>query len=208
MCSGHADIMWQKFVFGLGCIKLFPCFAGKCFTSVPIVGYDVRRWCAKAGAWEEQVAVEVATSPPVDLNLIAPNGNRLSQMSHARKPAWVDRTCEKLATALRETSSLAVAFVGSAALSPGLANFNIYETLIPMVHLKLQKLQVAVVTEAPGVVLADDGIHWRVTSATAVARLIDVMVTNATDTALIQRGAPPNLWHWRYNVTRQRHYPC
>ena len=43
-------------------------------------GYDVRRWCAKAGAWEEQVAVEVATSPRVDLNLVAPNGNRLAHM--------------------------------------------------------------------------------------------------------------------------------
>ena len=77
-------------------------------------GYDLRLWWAKAGAWEEEVAVRVATSPPVNLNIVCPNGNRLSQQKEAREPAWLDQTCGKIAAAMKASSGKAVVFVGDA----------------------------------------------------------------------------------------------
>jgi hypothetical protein len=175
---------------------------------LPIFGYDVRKWCAKAGAWEEDVAVQVATSPSVDLNIVTPNGNRLSRQRDGHQPAWLDRTCEKVAESMRQTASQAVVFVGDASLSPGLQNASTYAMLIPKMHLKFRQLNVALVTEAPGIVLAEDGVHWRISSHVAVASLVDALVVNAGDTALIRRGALPNLWRWSFNEKRQTHFPC
>ena len=77
-------------------------------------GYDLRLWWAKAGAWEEEAAVRVVTSPTVNLNIVCPNGNRLSQQREARQPAWLDQTCGKLAAAIKASSAEAVVFVGDA----------------------------------------------------------------------------------------------
>ena len=77
-------------------------------------GYVLRLWWAKAGAWEEEVAVRVATSPTVDLNIVCPNGNRLSHQREARQPAWLDQTCGKIAAAMKASSKQAVVFVGEA----------------------------------------------------------------------------------------------
>ena len=77
-------------------------------------GYVLRLWSAKAGAWEEEVAVRVATSPTVDLNIVCPNGNRLSHQREARQPAWLDQTCGKIAAAMKASSKQAVVFVGEA----------------------------------------------------------------------------------------------
>jgi len=64
-----------------------------------------------------------------------------------------------------------------------------------------------VVTEAPGVEIAADGIHWRVVSERAVKDLMQILVQTAQPTSQFIHTAPPNLWYWRYNPTWQRHFP-
>ena len=75
--------------------------------------------------------------------IVAPNGNRLSRQKEARQPTWLDRTCGKVAAAIKATSNRAVVFVGDASLTPGLDNYAAYECLIPQMHLKFQHLNVA-----------------------------------------------------------------
>ena len=77
-------------------------------------GYDLRLWWAKAGAWEDEVAVRVATSLTVNLNIVCPNGNRLSQQTEAHQPRWLVQTCGKLAAAIKASSEKGVVFVGDA----------------------------------------------------------------------------------------------
>ena len=183
-------------------------FRSEIFFQLRELGYDLRRWCSKGGAWEEEVAVRVATSRFVDLNIVAPNGNRLSCQKEAHFPVWLNKTCGKVAAAMKATSKFAVVFVGDASLSPGVEFHEAYESLIPMMHQKFERLNVAVVKDAPGIVLAPDGIHWRFVSAQGVCELVVTMVTTATNTASIKETEPPNLWHWRFNEQNQRHQPC
>ena len=60
----------------------------------------------KGGAWEEEVAVRVATSRFVDLNIVAPNGNRLSCQKEAQSPVWLNKTCGKVAAAMKALEGL------------------------------------------------------------------------------------------------------
>jgi hypothetical protein len=177
------------------------------FASFPFSGFDVRRWCARGGAWEEDVAVQVATSPVVDLNIVCPNGNRLSFMEEGYHAGWLDRACEKLASSMRATSSRGVVFLGDASLSPGVRNVVTYAELVPKMQLKFRQHGVALVSEAPGITLAADGVHWRIGSQVAVAALVDALIAAAKSTTSIKRGLLPNLWHWKYNSTSMAHYP-
>ena len=63
------------------------------------------------------------------------------------------------------------------------------------------------VTEAPGVEIAADGIHWRVVSQRAVEDLFQILVETAQSTSEFIHTAPANLWYWRYNPTWLRHFP-
>ena len=65
-----------------------------------------------------------------------------------------------------------------------------------------------VVTQAPGVELAADGIHWHMSSQRAVEDLIDSLVQAARSTSDFSSTSPPTLWGWRFNPTFERHYPC
>ena len=63
------------------------------------------------------------------------------------------------------------------------------------------------VTEAPGVQIAADGIHWRVVSHDAVANLFRTLVRMAKPTAAFKHDTPANLWGWHFIPSCHRHYP-
>ena len=172
------------------------------------LGYDVKTWRCIGGVSEGDLAVHVATSGRTDLSISAPNGNRLARQNEVWEPRWLQRACGHISQAHKETSERAVVFVGSAVLCPGVANPDAYAALAPMFQAKLRDLGVPVVGECPGVTLEADGVHWCVTSRSAVENLLEALVNAARPTADFVNMPPPPLWHWRYDATLCRYYPC
>ena len=79
-------------------------------------------------------------------------------------------------------------------MSPGLVNTDFYTVLAPMMQLQLRQLGIPLVVQAPGVEVADDGIHWRITSSAAIAKLVDVFVECAANTSMFKEAGTPTLW--------------
>ena len=172
------------------------------------LGYDVCRFQSRSAAWENQIAVDITISPKVDLCLALPNGNRLAGEAQSKEPHWLRSCCENIGGALQCVAKRATVFVGHASLSPGVPHAEAYKVLVPIFHNLLKVMGVSLVSEATGVILEPDGIHWNLRSQSAVANLIERMVTAATNPSAFPRLKPPNLWHWRFNSTCQKHYPC
>ena len=57
-------------------------------------------------------------------------------------------------------------------------------------------------------IFQQDGLHWGVSSWNAVRKLADVLVNEALPTAFFSKTAPLPLWHWRFDATFRRYYPC
>jgi hypothetical protein len=108
---------------------------------------------------------------------------------------------------LKATADRAVVFVGDAYLSPGAQHVEAYRALAPRMQAMFLKLGVPVVSQAPGIELEADGLHWRVSSGPAVENLIDALIEKATPTMAFGNSKPPMLWDWKFNPTFQRHYP-
>jgi hypothetical protein len=119
---------------------------------------------SKSGASEEQMAVDIPTTPHTILCIAAPNGNRLARQEEEWKPRWLKRTAFYIADFLAKTSQRACVFVGDASLCPGVSNPVAYTKLVVMFQEALRALGVALVSTCPGVILQDDGIHWDIRS--------------------------------------------
>jgi hypothetical protein len=171
-------------------------------------GYDVKCWQAKRGASEEQIAIDILTTPHTTLCIAAPNGNRLARQEEEWQPRWLKRTAGHIADALTKTSKRACVFVGEASLCPGVSNLVTYTTLVGNFREELRKLGVALVSTCPEVILQDDRIHWDIRSQYAVKSLFDRLVDRALDTSFFVRSPSVPLWHWKYDVTLEKYYPC
>ena len=93
-------------------------------------GYDVSLFRSRGGANENQVAVDIAVSPHVDLCLAVPNGNRLAIQDQLSIPRWLRPTCGHIAGALQSVAKKASVFVGDAELSPGVKHVQVYKYLV------------------------------------------------------------------------------
>jgi hypothetical protein len=102
---------------------------------------------------------------------------------------------------------MAVVFLADASFSPGVVNHEVYSLLVPKMQAELRQLCIPLVTEAHGVVLAEDGIHWRITSSDAIEGLIRKFVYTAIETRYFRNGQLPILWYWLYNPLYASHYP-
>jgi hypothetical protein len=118
----------------------------------------------------------------------------------------VQRNANDICGGLRENSTSAVVFVGDASLSPGLKHGKVYERLSELYVHNLEQLGVPVVTRAPGVELQDDGIHWKLTSSTAVLELMSTLIAASALTANFKACPPAALWHWKYLPNPEKHY--
>ncbi len=113
---------------------------------------------------------------------MCPNGNQLSAYDQLREPLWLQSNARDICGGLRETSSSAVLFIGSPSLCPGVPHPEIYARLIELYALGFARLKVPVVTEAPGVELQEDGIHWLTSSTPTVLDLITVLMQSSVPT--------------------------
>ena len=104
-------------------------FRVACIVKLRSLGYDMRLWHCQVGKQETDFAVDITLSTSVDLCIIFPNGNRLARQQHYRQQSWVGRCADEMATALHATSRVAVAFVGEAALSPGVRYAAVFQKL-------------------------------------------------------------------------------
>lgn len=104
-------------------------FRVACILKLRSLGYDMRLWHCQGGKQETEFAVDITLSASVGLCIIFPNGNRLASQQHYRKPAWLGRCADEIATALHATAHAAVAFVGDAILSPGVRYTSAYQKL-------------------------------------------------------------------------------
>ena len=172
------------------------------------LGYDVSLFRSRGGANENQVAVDIAVSPHVDLCLAVPNGNRLAMQDQVSVPRWLRPTCGHIAGALQSVATKASLFVGDAILSPGVKHGNVYKVLVPMFQERLVYHNIPLVSNAVGIELDEDGVHWTINSLPAVLDIINRMALGATDTNTFSHLMHLPLWHWRLNGPMQRHYPC
>ena len=172
------------------------------------LGYDVSLFRSRGGANENQVAVDIAVSPHVDLCLAVPNGNRLAMQDQVSVPRWLRPTCGHIAGALQSVATKASLFVGDAILSPGVKHVNVYKVLVPMFQESLVYHNIPLVSNAVGIELDEDGVHWTINSLPAVLDIINRMALGATDTNTFSHLMHLPLWHWRLNVPFERHYPC
>ena len=172
------------------------------------LSFDLKLWHCRPGARENEFAVDIMLSPQVDLSIVVPNGNKLSRQQRVHEPWWVRRSCREISTAMSKTSSRCVAFVGDASLSPGLKQADVYQHLVPMLQSIFRECGVPLVTAAPEVELAIDGVHWCVSSQKAVEKVVHSLVKAALPTSNFHCESPPCLWGWRFNPTFQRHYPA
>ena len=170
--------------------------------------YDVCMYRSSNGAWENQVAVDIAISPHVDLCLGFPNGNRLANQEQLSVPHWLHPCCGHIASALQSVATKACVFVGDASLSPGVKYEEAFKYLVPIYHQRLFYHGIPVVSNAQGIKVGDDGVHWDLNSLPAVLELINRMVQAAADTNSFTHSMNLPLWHWRFNSGFQRHYPC
>ena len=104
--------------------------------------YDMRHWLSQGGAWETDLAEDLAIAPKTDNTVMSPNGNRLMRQDRMVEPTWLQPNAEHICGGLRETSTLGVVFVGDADLSPGVDYGQVYARISQ----RLSELQ-------------DDGIH-------------------------------------------------
>ena len=79
--------------------------------------------------------------------------------------------------------------------------------LVPLLQQRLRSAGVPVVTSAPGIQIAADGIHWRVVSHDAVEVLFQRLSEDAKSTSSFTHNAPANLWAWRLNTAWTAHFP-
>ena len=172
------------------------------------LGYDVSLFRSRGGANENQVAVDIAVSPHVDLCLAVPNGNRLAMQDQSSVPRWLQPTCGHIAGALQSVATKASLFVGDAILSPGVKHVNVYKVLVPMFQESLVYHNIPLVSNAVGIELDKDGVHWTINSLPAVLDIINRMALGATDTNTFNHLMHLPLWHWRLNGPFERHYPC
>ena len=172
------------------------------------LGYDVSLFRSRGGANENQVAVDIAVSPHVDLCLAVPNGNRLAMQDQSTVPRWLQPTCGHIAGALHSVATKASLFVGDAILSPGVKHVNVYKVLVPMFQESLVYHNIPLVSNAVGIELDKDGVHWTINSLPAVLDIINRMALGATDTNTFNHLMHLPLWHWRLNGPFERHYPC
>ena len=89
-----------------------------------------------------------------------------------------------------------------------MANPAAYKVLVPLHQQSLKEYGVPVIGGCPDLVLDTDGCHWGVSYRNAVRKLADVLVNAALPTASFSKAAPPPLWHWRFDATFRRYYPC
>ena len=171
------------------------------------LGYDVSLFQSRGNASESQVAVDIAASPQVDLCLALPNGNRLARQTQKTEPKWVLTCCGQIGCALQSVAKEATVFVGDASLSPGVPHAEVYTWLVPLYQAKFFQAGIPLVSQAEGVQLEEDGIHWKQSSHSAVENLIGNMVRAAVNTDAFKYTTPPPLWHWRFNRHYQKHYP-
>ena len=155
--------------------SIFLEFRMQCCKQLRELGYDCKVWRCVSGASEHDLSVHIATSRFTDLCIAAPNCNRLSRLSKSREPWWLNQVCDYLTSAMKDTCDRAVCFIGDASLSPGVNDPQVYGQLVPKYQRNLGDRGVPVVSNCPGIVL-DDGIHWSVTSANAVASLFTFLI--------------------------------
>ena len=168
---------------------------------------DVRCWSCQGGALETTLAEVLAKSPPTDTTVMCPNGNRLSGYDQLREPPWLQPNANDICGGLRETSNTAVLFVGGHDLCPGVPHPDIYARLIQLYAFSFARLKVPVVTEAPGVLLQEDRIHWRASSTPAVLNLMTVLMQHSAPTVNFTVCPVAALWHWKYFKHDLKHYP-
>ena len=87
---------------------------------------------------------------------------------------------------------------------PGLEHAEVYGKLVKDFQRRLRDCGVPVVTDAPGVKLAADGVHWRASSKGAVEKLICEFAQAAVPTIKFKDLSPPNLWCWQFMPTWNR----
>ena len=167
----------------------------------------MRYWLSQGGAWETDLAEDLAIAPKTDNTVMSPNGNRLMRQDRMVEPTWLQPNEEHICGGLRETSTLGVVFVGDADLSPGVDYGQVYARLSKAYMSVFAELGVPLVNQAPGLELQDDGIHWKVSSHEAVLALVDVLIREPAPTANFRVCPPAPLWQWRFNPAHGRHYP-
>ena len=105
---------------------------------------------------------------------------------------WLEENAEAICGGLRLTSAAGVVYVGEAALSPGVKYPVVYARLTELYFRLYKSLGVPLVTEAPGVALESDGLHWKVSSESAVLKLVDALVFKSANTSLLRYVLPLN----------------
>ena len=183
-------------------------FRRTCILALREKGFDTKFWWCKPGTEESNFASKILCSLKVHFAIIIPNGNRLAKEKDASKELkWIDKTAREMATALHMTSQDAAIFVGNARLSPGVRNPQTYGRLVPMLQRSLEKENLAVVKDAPGIEHTEDGMHWSVSSEEAVKELIKRMVDERKHTLDCTNQHQPILWCWCYDELQKRHFP-
>ena len=119
---------------------------------------------------------------------------------------YIKPTSDHLAEALRVTCDRAALFVGDPMLSRGVRYPEAYADVIREFQAALRALNVPVVSTVPGVVIADDGIHWSLLSRDAVHALAGVLVDSAALASSFIESSPPFLWHWKWFPPSKVHY--
>ena len=168
---------------------------------------DVRLWSCRGGASETTLAEELAKSLTTDTTVMCPNGNGLSACDQMRVPAWLAQNADDICGGLRVTSTSAVLFIGEEDLCPGVPHPDIYARLIQLYAVSFARLNVPVVTQAPGVLLQEDRIHWSASSTTAVLNLMTVLMQQLRNTDTFSCLPPVALWHWKYHEQPGKHFP-
>jgi hypothetical protein len=79
----------------------FDGFRYSCCMSLRDLGYDVRLWYCKRGAWEEQIATKIFTSERTDLCIASPNGNRLALQEDVKHLGFLRKMANFSAARLR-----------------------------------------------------------------------------------------------------------
>ena len=91
--------------------------------------YDMHHWLSQGGAWETDLAEDLAIAPKTDNTVMSPNGNRLMRQDRMVEPTWLQPNAEHICGGLRENSTFGIGFVGDADLSPGVDHGQVYARL-------------------------------------------------------------------------------
>ena len=152
---------------------------------------DLRQWSVRGGACEDQVVASLDRSPPVDIALVFPNGNKLAKHREQHESGWICELVKKLVASAKGTARRACVYVGSEHMWPSAP--AAYGPLVGHYHRRLQGAGLALVVDAPGMVFELDGMHWAQGSDSAVQQLIHRMVDNTTKTQGLV-GPEPKDW--------------